>query len=105
MLSKVRMQRLDVRSSVTSTPGCATGVRLEDMRMKRRGWRQEERVGVARLRAFPTDGGGYTEEEEPSRDDMISKLNASMDASPEPMDGQELKELVMARWGRLYDTR
>merc|ERR1712094_105389 len=41
--------------------------------------------------------------EEPSREELISKLNASLDQ--EPLSGEELKGLIEARWGRLYDTR
>ena len=43
-------------------------------------------------------------EGEPSRDDLISKLNASLDG-PEPLSGEELRGLVESRWGRSYDTR
>ncbi|WZN64994.1 DUF3067 domain-containing protein [Chloropicon roscoffensis] len=51
-------------------------------------------------RAAPED-----DREEPSRDELIAKLNKSLEGLDEPMDGEELKSLVMERWGRAYDTR
>ena len=96
---------------------------------------QRPRGRVAR--AAPED-----DREEPSRDELIAKLNKSLEGLDEPMDGevrhtnhtaaprssapestsltrslapspphsltsrsQELKSLVMERWGRAYDTR
>ena len=88
-----------VRSRVLGEVHRATGVQG-----KIKGARRTcEETRVVKASAFPTDGGDYIEEEEPSRDDLISKLNASLDQ--EPLSGEELRGLIEDRWGRLYDTR
>ncbi|UPR02858.1 hypothetical protein HOP50_11g61850 [Chloropicon primus] len=61
-------------------------------------------------RDYPSDGGSedYLSDGgagDAGREELIRKLNASLDCGPEPMSGEELKGLIMERYGRLYDTR